>query len=474
VLILTGYLAALAIAMAGGQSRIVAPIPSALGGAARVVWIPTDPAGDEVRCGIVAAGREWSCDDISRDTRGVAVVVGDGMIAAYGVGLPPLDSAPAQWGRVVRITAGGSSPDDLHDVTLTAFKPERPRSLLTRRFTATKDAGVHVAKIDDATFWVAGGDVDPDAFLVLDGPAVGSRRLATRHLREGPPEEPVFLSAGAAVALAGRIHGVRGDAADGAEVDLWELLQPDDPPSRVDDGTPLILRATATASASGLFQFDHVVDGLTLITARHPTLGRGQMWISSAGPPIDLELRPPTRATGRVVKRSLPVVGASLRFVPDADALVASLNPMDLVGAETRTADDGTFALALPPVHVGTVLVALDDGSRARIAVSAAQTRGDIALGDIPVPDGSHLTVRLLDGLGCGVVALGPLSGLGLAMVRATSESTVYELDLPEAGPWNLNAECREGTFGIDPPIVVVQRDRATTTVDARVVKTPG
>jgi len=44
---------------------------------------------------------------------------------------------------------------------------------------------------------------------------------------------------------------------------------------------------------------------------------------------------------------------------------------------------------------------------------------------------------------------------------------------LPEGGTWNLNAECGGRTYSIEPSLVVVQRDRETT-VDARVVKTPG
>ena len=106
--------------------------------------------------------------------------------------------------------------------------------------------------------------------------------------------------------------------------------------------------------------------------------------------------------------------------------------------------------------------------------MSGAPTKGDIVLGDIAIPDGVHLTVRLLDGSGCAVVALGPLGPLGLARVRAESATAAYELELPEAGVWSLNAECGDQAYGLDPPIAVVPPDGTPTSVDARVRKSPG
>lgn len=457
----------------GGQSRVVGRVPLAFNGIGRAVWVPADTGAGDVTCALVAA--EWSCENISDGVRGVVILVGDGVVSAVAVGLPPIDPAPAAWGRVVRVTAGGASPDDLHDLTMAAFRPERSRvRLQTRRFAAVQDDDVHVWKVTDATFWVAGGEADPNAFLELKGPDVGDRRLAVQRLREGPPDESFYLAAAMPASLGGRVHDARGLAADAAEIELWELLQPDQRPPRFDDSVPLIRRATASASIDGAFRFDRVTGEVALITASHPTLGAGRVWITEPGPPVDLELVPPTRATGRVVKRSLPVAGALLRFVPDADAFVASADPMDYVSREVRTADDGTFSLPLPAKHAGTVLVVLDDGARARVSVSGAPTKGDIVLGDIAIPDSVHLTVRLLDGSGCAVVALGPLGPLGLARVRAESATTVYELDLPEAGVWSLNAECADKAYGLDPPIVVVLPDGTPTSVDARLRKSPG
>lgn len=455
-------------------SRIVGRLPSGFSETARVAWVSSDPDRGDVRCGL-APGGEWSCENIIEGMRGLVVLVGDGMVSAVAVGLPTIDPAPTEWGRVVRITTGGVSPEDLHDITMESFKPDRPRTRLqTRRFAAITNDDVRVWKLTDMTFWVAGGETDRNAFIVIDGPAVGGQRVATRQLREGAPDEPFYLPATAPASLTGLASGAHGVVADGADIELWELLQPNPQPSRLDDSTPVIRRAAVSASADGMFRFDRVSGGVALISGRHPALGTGRVWITEPGPTIDLELTLPPRATGRVVKHSLPVAGALVRFLPDADAFVASTDPMDHVSRDVRTADDGTFSVPLPAKRAGALLVALDDGTRARVAVPTAEIKGDVVLGDITVPDDAHLTVRLLDGSACVVVAIGPLGPLGLAIVRAESVTLVYELDLPEAGAWSLNAKCNDHNYELDPPIVVVPPDGKPMVVDARVRKSPG
>jgi hypothetical protein len=328
--------------------------------------------------------------------------------------------------------------------------------------------------VSDATFWVTGGRTDPDAFLALDGPSIGSQRISTVRLSEGPPDEPVYLTADAPASITGRVRGLRGEPADAADVELWELLRFGQQPPRLDDGTSLLRRGSVSTSPDGVFQFDRVAGGIVLIAASHAVLGTGRMWVTTPDPFVDLALKPLPRVTGRVLKRSIPVAGALVRFMPDADVFAASTDPMEHIAQEVRTRDDGTFSLALAPKHVGILQVVLDEGGRARVALPDVPTKGDIPLGDISVPDGAHLTVRLADGNGCGVVAIGPLGALGLAMMRAASVTSVYEIELPETGTWTLAAECGNRTYAIDPPIVVVPADRAATTVDARVVKTPG
>ncbi|PYR42712.1 MAG: hypothetical protein DMF95_27715 [Acidobacteria bacterium] len=475
----------LALALGNGTAaqspgRVTGPIPLTLPGAARALWIAAGPDAGSVRCD-VSAPHEWSCDGLVPDARGLVVLVGDGAVATLGVGLSGLgtDVAVAKWGRVVHVTAGAAAPEDLHDLLLTAWTPERSRARpQTRRFTPIKDDHVQTARVSETSFWVSGNEVDPDAFVALDGPAIGRSRMSTIRLSEGVPDDPIFLPATTPVTLAGHIHGPHGEEAGGAGVELFGLLDSrqigDAMPERLDERTPLLLERSVIASPDGSFQFDGVSIGPFRIAASHSSLGSGGVWVALVGPPVDIALTLAPKVKARVLRHGLPVPAARVRFLPDPDAWAASVDPTDHVTEQTRTADDGTFALPLPRKPAGTIQVLLDDGTGVRVVVPNLQTTGDVLLGDLTVPDQRRLVVRLLDGSTCDLLAVGPLGALGLNVVRAASRTGLYELELPDAGSWALNAECRGVVYEIEPPIIAVPADGQPPAVDALVVKRRG
>ena len=465
----------LTIGAVQGPVPLTGLIPPAIEAPARAMWISASPQTEDIRCGLLAP-RRWSCEGVSPDARGLVVLIGDGIVAAVAVGVAGVDTTAASWGRVVQIIAGGAAPEDLHDLEITAWKPERSRTRpQTRRFAAIKDEDVHPVRLSDTLFWVAGNSGDPDAFLSLEGPAIGSSRLSARFLSEGLPDDIVYLPAVLPSIVSGRVHGAHGEDADGAEVELLErleLLQTGAPkPERLDDTTPLLHRLSVAASPDGRFQFDRVPAGPFRLVASHPVLGSGAAWIDLGAPPLDLELTPAPRATGRALKHGLPVPNARVRFLPDSDAWAASVDPTEHITQESKTADDGRFAIPLPQKRAGAIQILLDDGSGVRVAVPDLRTKGDLLLGDIAVPDPRRLVVRLLDGFSCKVVALGPLGALGLKTVEASSQTAVYELELPDSGEWNLNADCGGAIYAIVPPVVSVPADGQPPAVDARVIR---
>jgi len=442
------------------------------------LWIAAGSDAESVRCDL-SATHEWSCDGLAPDARGLVVLVGDGAVATVGVGLSGLRadaSTVAKWGRVVHVTAGAAAPEDLHNLQLTTWKPERSRVRpQTRRFSPIKDHDVQTVRVSEASFWVSGNAVDPDAFVALDGPAIGRSRLSTLRLSEGVPDDPIFLPATTAVTIGGRVHGPHGEGAGGADVELLELLDSrqigDAMPERLDERTPLLRVRSVAASPDGSFQFDGVSIGPFRIAASHSTLGSGEVCVDLVGPAVDIALTPAPRARARVLRHGLPVPAARVRFLPDLGALAASVDPMDHFTAEIRTQDDGTFALPLPRKPAGTIQVLLDDGTGVRVALPSLETTGDVLLGDLTVPDARRLVVRLLDGIACDLVAIGPLGAAGLKIVRAASRTGVYDFDLPEAGSWALNAECRGNTYAIQPRVIAVPADGQPPAVDALVVK---
>src|SRR5262249_5790669 len=149
------------------------------------------------------------------------------------------------------------------------------------------------------------------------------------RLLEGPPEEPVFWPAVAGASVIGRVRTQRDEPAD-ADVELWEPLQPGQTP-RLDDDTPALRRRAVVAQPAGRVQFDRIAAPPILLVASHRSLGTARRWVTELGPLAELELTPPARAIGRVLKRGIPVALATIRFVPDLDAFSSSADPSDYV-----------------------------------------------------------------------------------------------------------------------------------------------
>ena len=80
----------------------------------------------------------------------------------------------------------------------------------------------------------------------------------------------------------------------------------------------------------------------------------------------------------------------------------------------------------------------------------------------------------LIDGIACDLLAVGPLGTLGLTVARASSRTGIYELELPDAGSWALNAECRGEVYQIEPALIVLPPDGQPPAVDGFIVRSRG
>lgn len=454
------------------RTRVAGAVPAAVGPITRIAWVPVEPGEADPGCQVVPPAA-WACDRVSSSTHGVVVLVGASGIGVVAIGVAALDARPAGWARLVRVTPGSAGPDDLRDLTIAARKPERPRARPhATRFEEADDESVRIAKLSDTVFWIAGGETNPDTSLVLEGPTIAVQRLPLTTLSSGAPEDAVYWAARAGLMLEGRVHGPHGETGP-LQLEVWEPLSEGRRP-RLDDETPAVRVRVVQTDSDGSFRLDRLDGSPLLLTAAHDLLGRARLWIAEPVPSVDLELTPPVRAVGRVLGRGLPAASALIRFAPDIDAFAAGADPRDYLAASVRSGDDGRFVLPLPRRHSGSVWIALEDGASVRVAVPQSSSRGDVVLGDITVPDSRHLTVRVVEGGACTLVAVGPLGVLGLKIVRAVSATGVYELDLPESGSWNLVAECGANVFRVDPPVVVVPADRDVPAIDVRVLKSSG
>jgi hypothetical protein len=438
--------------------------------AARVIWIGAD-GGDAVPCTV--ADNRWRCEGISRRT-GVVVIIADSTIAARITGSTGagVDGAMHQWGRVVRITPGGVAPEDLHDLAASAWKPERsavrPHA---ERLLPIEERSIQIVQLSGSTFWVAGDDAVADACVSVDGPAIGRTTRPVSALIESAPDTSVLVPACAPLSLTGRVVSSRLQPVPDAEVELFEPLRRGQ--AKEEDSAEMVRRAATRTDADGNFAFERLTPGSYTLNAAEPLVGRGTLVISSVAEPAVVRLTPPMRATGRVLRVRSPVPGARVRFVPDPAAFAAGTDASRFIADPTVTGSDGTFTLVLPPAHDGLVQIITPAGVSIRVPVSEPAKGADIALGDIDIPEPTRIAVRLLDAASCTFSAVGPLDGLGLAIVTASQTQDLYWFDLPEAGEWALNAECDGSARQTEPATIHVGRPASVLAIDVRLAKRP-
>ena len=437
----------------------------------RAVWI-TAETGDAAPC--VCVNGRWRCPRADSDSGILAVISDDRVEVVSASGIQSAGPSPARWGRVVRVDAGSAGTQDLHDLVMTAWMPERsPVRRNVRRFGALRDNSVHVIKLSRTVFWVTGGiTIDPDAFLALEGPQVGAVHVATIRLREDAAENPFVIQASMRLSVVGRVRSARGEDAP-AMVEVLRPLQSGS--ERVPDAETALIRVAERATdANGSFVFDGIVDAPLLITAVSPVDGRGAAWVLNTGPPVVIDLTPPVHARGRVLRNRVPLAGARIRFVPNIQAWEASVDPAANLADETISADDGVFEAVLPEQATGELRIAAGDGASARVPILGASSRTrTIALGDVAIPEPRRILVRLLEPLQsppCDLLAIGPLGSLGMETVRASGTVNVYALDLPESGQWTFSADCAGTIQSVTPMVATVPAASGSTiaTIDLR------
>jgi hypothetical protein len=456
-------------------SIVIGSIPPALTAPSRVIWIDGDPATPAV-CRVVSPAR-WECEGVSDQSRGVVVIVGENGLAYQVAGAPGENDRPVGaiklWGRAVVITPGAVSPDEARDLALTAWTPTRSRTRLqSKRFAVDKDTTIDIVRVaGTTTFWVAGGDTDPDAFLTVEGKAIGSTRVAIASLSDGPPDTPMYVPAAMPFSLDGRVQTSKGEDADGASVELFQPLPTQAGDPATDLASQSLVRAAATRSdQNGRFSFDRLSSGPFLISVLDGTRGRGTAVVRSLEPVV-IRLVAPARASGRVLRNRLPVAGARIRFVPDVTALLSSADATTLIAEERTTGIDGRFSFQLPPVTAGSIQIIGSDGTSTRIAVSRPDASGEIDMGDIALPDHRSLTARVMNSNGCVLTATGPLNGLGLTTIRASVSGVLHIFDIPEPGQWVLDADCGGRSRDVEPVLVEIAATGPPVTIDVRIVK---
>jgi hypothetical protein len=470
---------ALALALPNADVDIVrGRAPASVGSEWRVAWVAADDGSSASGPPCEALSFiDWRCD-LAAGSRGVVAVVGAQGIAGFAIG-PSGSGAPVvttgRWARLLRLVPTSVSLDDCRGAQAAAWTIQKSAVRQhSRRFIPVSNSGIQIVEISPTAFWIAGTESDQDGFVEVRGPGIATIRIRSEQLQAGAPDEPFLAYIGTPMSLAGRVQTKGGHSADDADVELLELLAVGSTEPDAGFATELISRAKTRTDQSGSFVFDGLDQGRYEIVASHDTHGRGVASVKSMSEPAIITLVPPARARGRVLRHGLPVVGARVRFVPDASAWMRSTDATALISPEVATGATGAFLLSLPPEHAGEVQVIGSDGALARVRLPLPAGNGEFHLGDLLLSDPRRLVVRLLANAVCEMYAVGPLGSLGLTTVRADRASNVFLFDVPEPGAWALGADCGQRAVEVSPPAVTIASEGPEVTIDVYLVESAG
>jgi hypothetical protein len=442
-----------------------------------VVWVPADGTDDDERGGCVLSADGWSCSRLPAGTSGVVVLLGNASLRYAVVGpRGVVDSGAAAWGRMVRLDLGTATTPDPRDVRIAAWRPERsPVRSEARKLTLAPDSTVRVHRLSVSAYWVTGTGASDDSFLNIEYPGIASERLDMAALRSGSPDVPVIVAPQLPLSIVGRVELGSGEPAGAVSIGLDVPVAgvDDDPSPAAFEGATMARYRTTTTDAYGTFEFPGLGSGTYHLEVSEPSIGRGDLWTKTPSAPVLITLKPPLKATGRVLQRGLPLPMVRVRFVPDADAWASSIDPASHVTIDVLSDDAGRFSLPLPAIARGVLQFIAPDGTSARVALSSSTATADMELGDVALGALRPVTVRLTGRLDCHLMAVGPVGSLGVTMVRATGGAGLHWFDLPEPGTWLLNAECAGRNYAIEPPAMTVAPDGPPRTIDARLAASP-
>lgn len=416
----------------------------------------------------------WECIGVPLDSRGVIISltpgetlfgIALGTLSAAGVELVP--AASAGWGRLLVVARADRAPVSQSDAIVAAARKLQipPGRRLPSRAYAETDARVRIDKLDERVFWVSGTDAPADTWLEIEGSGRSPARLAVPALAGASADIPVHVDLEAAASIAGRVTDSTGAAAPGTIVALYRLI-PDSSTGQKRSSRRVSVAETTT-DEDGAFRFGDLAGERHDLLAFHVAKGRAERTVDPDGLDVEITLRPPSQATGRVIRDGVPAAGIRIATVPDMAAFATSEDVTELLGGETSTDRDGQFMVALAPR--GTIELRIGDETTGvrRVALGNAESLprlvdvGTIELGPLP-----PLTLVLEQSGGCELLLTGPMERLGLTVQSATRVGpSLYRTALPEPGSWLIAARCAGRPRALIQSIVEVPAGAGEQTV---------
>ena len=438
-----------------------------------LTWIGLNDSGvpESPSCNWISSA-DWECVGVPLDSTGVVVITAPGQVhCAIPVG--PLSAAGVQmsqrrtsvWGRLVVVSSGppmfGEGPGDARVTARRLIVPRaRPQSV---RLEEAQDDRIRVDAAGNGAVWISGNDVPDDGWIEIRARGRATERIEVHEVAGAPAELPLRVQLQPSAAVFGRVTAGPGIAAAESMVTLYRFAhrRPNEPGEPNDQKQPQkrITVAEMRADGDGAFRFDDLARERYEIVAMHPTLGRGEARLEPDGQEVDVALRRPARAVGRVVRDGVPAAGVRVVVVPALAQFAVSGDVTELRGGETETDPDGRFTISLAPRGSGELRVGDERTGVRRVPLGPAESLPEVVqIGTIELNALPPLTLVFEAAGTCDLLMTGPDARTGMSVVRASRLGpAMFQAALPEPGRWHVVAVCGRRERAVMPATIDVR-----------------
>ena len=424
--------------------------------AGALVWVarPDDGGPSSWPMCVWLDNGEWECVGVPLHAAGVVVSTDAGQTRfafapgpSSSSGIEAANSSSAGWGRLLVIGRADRVPVSQADsIVVAARKLQVPRLRQPpSRVQTEADGRIRVERIAEGVYWVSGREPFQETWIEITAAGRAPARFEISTLASASGEIPVQVDLDDAASIVGRVTGAGGAVAPGAIVTLYRLvadLRSDRrrPPRRVTVGETI-------SDEDGAFRFRDVAREPLELMAMHRELGRAEQTIDADSHDVQLVLRAPSRATGRVVRDGVPAAGIPVTTVPDLAEFAAADDVTELAGGDTETDTDGRFSVSMPPRGRVELRVGVESTGVRRVVLGSADSLPRLVdVGTIDLSPLPRLTLVLEESSGCELILAGPMGRAGVTIHRATRlGASMYEARLPESGQWLVTATCAGG-----------------------------
>jgi hypothetical protein len=438
------------------RRTIAAASPEPIAGAAALEWLSggSERTGEWPRC-FRAGERLWACWGAAVGEPGVIVcraldrvwwtVVSRGAV-------PNLRSS--RWGRLLMVTDTDGDPSGLRVRFAHPVAPSSQRLRGLRLDTAIV-AGAQSTSVAPGVAWLSGEDVPPEAWVDVRTIHSGPAYLALQDLADGSLSLPLTVRLEETRALDGIAVGIRDERANRALVTLFRLIDPPSPSNDSSREKPRrVFVAETIADAGGAFHIDGVGGADYEVVAWHPQLGRASSALPREPGVFIVRLESPGTVRGRVLTAGKPLAGIDVISLPGPEAFRSADDLVELKGGDTRTGEDGRFAVMLAAVGGGELRVGGGTFPIRRIPLPRVPAPL-VDLGDIDLGSPLEITIVLDQDSGCDVRATGPIGQSGLQIVAAARTGPgLFRMVLPEPGLWAFGLFCGRDEHPLSPSTV--------------------